>query len=76
MATGLGGLMAGTMIFMGLAWIAGIIGLIFWIFMLIDAVKRKYKKDDDKIIWILVVVLAGIIGAIIYYFAVKRENKK
>jgi hypothetical protein len=50
--------------------------IIFWIYMIIDAIKRKYKHENEKIVWILVVVLLGILGALIYYFAVKRKNVK
>lgn len=49
--------------------------IVFWIFMLIDAAKRNFKNDTDKIVWILVIVLVGIIGAAIYYFIIKRKNK-
>ncbi len=58
-------------------WMAIMIGaFVFWIVMLIDVVQRKFPKENDKIIWILVVVLAGIIGALIYYFMVKRKDRK
>ncbi len=47
--------------------------LVFWIMMLVDAVQRKYKEENDKIVWILIIVLVGVIGAIIYYFVVKKK---
>ena len=50
-----------------------VLALVFWIMMLIDAIQRKYKNENDKIAWILVIVLVGVIGAIIYYFVVKRK---
>lgn len=49
---------------------------IFWIFMIIDCAKRKFKDDTEKVVWILIIVLAGIIGAILYYFVVKAKGKK
>ena len=57
-----------------------IIGLIvflfvFWILMIIDAAKRKFKNDNDRVIWILIIVLLGMLGAIIYYFAIKMPDK-
>jgi len=52
-----------------------ILGIIFWIMMLIDAINRKYPAENDKVVWILVIVLVGVIGAIIYYFVVKRAKK-
>jgi len=53
-----------------------ILSIIFWIFMLVDSVKRKYKENNDKIVWVLIIVLVGLIGAIVYYFVVKVEDKK
>ncbi len=50
--------------------------LIGWILMLVDCVKRQFKGENDKILWILIIVLAGIIGAIIYYFMVYRKEGK
>ena len=51
-------------------------GTILWIFMLVDAAKRKFPKSDDRLIWILIIVLTGVIGAIVYYFVVKQKDKK
>ncbi len=61
--------------FLAIAAIA-ILALVFWILMLVDSIKRKYKDDNDKIVWVLVIVLLGILGAIVYYFVIKRDKKK
>ncbi len=63
---------------LGMAIIFSIIiaSIVLWIWMIIDCAQRKFKKSDDKVIWILVLIFLGIIGAIIYYFVVKRNNKK
>jgi len=63
-------------IFMLLIWVL-ILGLsigafVFWVMMIVDVAKHDFKKPDEKIIWILVVVLAGWIGALIYYFAGRK----
>lgn len=50
-------------------------GIVFWILMLVDVAKRNFTKKDDKIIWVLIVALLGVIGALIYYFVVKRKAK-
>ena len=52
-----------------------IAGIIFWIFMLVDVIKRKFKVENDKILWLLIVILAGVLGSIIYFFMIKKENK-
>lgn len=49
---------------------------VFWILMLVDSIKRKYKEDLEKIVWVLVIIFTGIIGASIYYFIVKVKDKK
>jgi hypothetical protein len=47
---------------------------IFWIWMLIDCAKRNFTGSNDKVIWILIIIFTGIVGAIIYYFIVKRKK--
>jgi len=48
--------------------------IVFWFWMLIDCLKRK--KFDDKLIWILVIIFLGFIGAILYYFLVRSKDKR
>ena len=63
----------GFMFFMLIIVILLVLGLIFWIAMIIDCAKRNFKKDSEKIVWILVLIFLGILGAVIYYFVVKRK---
>lgn len=53
--------------------VIGALVFAFWIAMLVDCLKRKFKNDTDRIVWILVIIFAGIIGALIYYFIVKKK---
>lgn len=72
-AGGLGGLV-GVAIFFGLLIVAiCIASLVFWIVMLVHAIS---KPIESKALWILILLLTGIIGAIVYYFAVKRDFDK
>jgi len=51
--------------------------LVFWILMLIDVIKRtNWKQESDKTLWLILVILLGVLGAVIYYFAVKRDLDK
>jgi len=54
--------------------IIGLLLTIFWIFMIVDVAKRKFKNENDRLVWILVVVLANWIGAAVYYFVIKRKS--
>ena len=56
--------------------IVGALLFAFWIWMIIDCAKRDFKKDIDKVVWILVIVFLSVLGAAIYYFAVKIKDKK
>jgi len=64
-----------------IAWLAGIFFFVVWIIMLVDCAKRENEDFPDanpnsKMMWILIIVLAGGIGAIIYYFIVMRKMPK
>ena len=41
--------------------------LIFWIFTIVDVAKSKFSDDTSKIIWLLIVLLTGILGSILYW---------
>jgi len=55
--------------------ILSIFFFVFWILMIVDAANRKFKNQDDRVMWILIIVLAHFIGAIIYYFIIKHPDK-
>jgi len=46
----------------------------FWLWMLIDVITKCPSEENKKVIWILVVIFTGIIGAIIYYFVQRPKN--
>lgn len=54
--------------------VVGLVAFAVWLWSLIDVIKSDFKGPNDKLIWILVVVLGGIIGSVIY-FIVGRGNK-
>ena len=66
----LGGLGLGSFVVVS---VIGLISFIFWLMMLIHAIK---KPIESKPVWIILMILTGIFGAIIYYFAVKRGFDK
>lgn len=69
--------------FSGIAWIVNccmciflLLGFALWVWMLMDVIKRTETELPDKTTWILIVVLLGPLGAIIYFFAKRRELAK
>ena len=51
-----------------------ILATIFWVWMIIDVAKNEPENGNDRIMWILIVVLAGVIGAAVYYFVRRPER--
>lgn len=51
-------------------------GLGFWIWMIVDCATHETGPGDHRLIWILVVVLAGWIGALIYLIARRPKRRK
>jgi uncharacterized membrane protein (UPF0182 family) len=63
------------LVIFAIAAIIGVVSLIFWIMMLVHATSNDIP---DKGVWIAVLVVslvigAGLIGALVYYFVVKRK---
>lgn len=46
-----------------------ILGTVFWIWMLVDCATNEPANSNDKVLWILIIVLTHLLGAVIYYFA-------
>jgi hypothetical protein len=46
----------------------------FWIWMIIDCVTREPAEGNERLIWVLIIVLAHWIGALIYFF-VRRPKR-
>lgn len=54
--------------------IIGVIGTAFWIWMIVDCAMNEPPEGNEKIIWILIIVLTHSIGALIYYFIRRPER--
>jgi|WetSurMetagenome_2_1015567.scaffolds.fasta_scaffold16307_5 hypothetical protein len=46
----------------------------FQIWMIVDVVTKCPDRDNTKLIWLLIVILAGWIGGLIYYFVQRPKN--
>lgn len=54
--------------------IAGLGLLAFWIWMLVDCIQNEPSEGNDKVIWVLVIVLVHWIGALIYLLARRPQR--
>lgn len=76
-ASAAGGAAAGVLVFfmllMLVIWVGVILLWVFWLVMIIDIAKRDWKNDGDRAAYLVLVIFLNIIGALIYYFAVKKH---
>ncbi|MEK7583394.1 MAG: PLD nuclease N-terminal domain-containing protein [Patescibacteria group bacterium] len=63
-------LFGGLIVGWGIIVVIMLAGLVFWIVMLVHAIRHDIK---DKALWIIIMILTGWLGAIVYYFVVKRN---
>ena len=56
---------------MGLALLA--IG--FWIWMLVECATKESSVGNDKLIWVLIIILTHLLGALLYCF-IRRPRRK
>lgn len=47
---------------------------VFWIRMLIECATKEPDTGNTKICWVLIIVFAHIVGALIYYFARRPQR--
>ncbi|HEX6099208.1 MAG TPA: PLDc N-terminal domain-containing protein [Thermoanaerobaculia bacterium] len=47
----------------------------FWIWMLVEAATREAPGSQDRLLWVLIVVLTQFLGAAIYFF-VRRPVRR
>lgn len=53
-----------------------VMGLAFWVWMLVDCLKNEPSEGNGKIAWALVIIVTGCVGAVIYFFFRWRAQPK
>lgn len=61
-----GGVLLGGGAIMIVALIFLLLGAILWIWALIDAIQNPALSNNERIVWILVILLTNWLGAVIY----------
>ncbi len=52
----------------------GLLLTAFWIWMLVDAARNQGLDQNERVVWIIVIALLHLLGAIIY-FCVGRPKR-
>ncbi len=75
-APAVGGMVA----FFVLLWIAAIvIGIaltVLWLLAIIDCAQREFPGPNDKVMWILIIIFAHGLGALIYWYVGRPKGVK
>lgn len=53
-----------------------VVAAIFWIWVLVDCLIKEPAEGNDRLVWVLVILLAPLIGALLYYFVRRPERIK
>lgn len=48
---------------------------IFWIWMLIDCTSKERSDGNDKLVWVIIIAVTHVIGAVVYFF-VRRPRRR
>lgn len=51
----------------------GLLACVFWIWMLVDAIKNPSLDGTQRVVWVLVIIFLHFLGALIYFFAGRRR---
>ncbi|MBT8281648.1 MAG: PLDc N-terminal domain-containing protein [Muriicola sp.] len=49
--------------------------LIMSLIALVDILRSDFKGNNDKLIWVLIVLFLGIIGALLYFIMGRGQKK-
>lgn len=63
-------------VFMIFMMLVGFAALGLWIWMLVDVIQNETDEENQKLIWVLVVILGGGVGALVYLFARRQPRRK
>ena len=61
-------------LFIGVFVVVGIGGTILWIMAIIDCATHEPSADNNKVVWLLIIIFSHFIGAAIY-FLVRRPQR-
>ena len=48
----------------------------FWLWMLIDCATKESDQGNTKIVWVLIILFANLLGAVVYFLVRRRARIK
>ena len=56
-----------------ITWLLSALAFVFWLWMLIDAIKNSSLTGNARIVWVLVIIFVPCLGSLIYFFVAKSK---
>jgi hypothetical protein len=56
-----------SILIIGFLSILGLALCVFWIWMLVSAIQNKGLTDNERLIWILLIIFTHFIGSLLYF---------
>ncbi len=50
------------------------VGFILWLWALIDCIRRQFSNPNDKILWLVLIILIAWIGPILYLIIGRKKG--
>lgn len=70
-------MMGTAMISVMLLFMVLVLGLfVFWVWTIVDVVKRDFTNNNERLVWLLLIILLGFVPSLIYYIVVMRSDNK
>jgi len=48
----------------------------FWIWTIVDGIRNPLLNDSKRILWVIIIVLLGILGSILYLLLAPRSGRQ
>ncbi len=50
--------------------------MIFWLWVLVDCLTKEPSEGNEKVAWVLFILMVPVIGALLYYIIRRPERVK
>jgi 4-amino-4-deoxy-L-arabinose transferase-like glycosyltransferase len=51
-----------------------LLSVIPWLIALIDVLRNEFKAPNNKLIWLLTLVLVPVLGCVLYFFIGRKQK--
>jgi hypothetical protein len=63
----------GMLCFIGFMTLLSLVTFAIWVWALVDAIKNPRLSDNERILWVVVILMTHCLGALIYVFVGRNK---